>query len=423
MVQVQVKPNLPRSVAILMIAGMLLWIGGFAMPIQIAMAQPRAKHTGSAKFFAKRTATKRAASPSAAKAINGQKAPAPQIPQGPAKTSKDATPVPVETDAADDGVSVAKDVSARSRFEEVAEDPSDFHYVGSEKSDPFLPPLITSPEGSKVPGAVLKAQPGSIEIPIVSPLQQYELNQLNVVGVWQLTTGERKAMILAPANGGGAGQGIIVKTGDPVGNRGGKITSIGEEYVNVREFMLAPDGSRRYLDQKMQMGKKEADDVPRKIRFTPGAARTTLVKDNEVDFEKIMNEERKKQNPDAVGPGRDQPLNPPMVAPIVAPVDAPEAGGAAAVPAAAVPAAAVPAAADKEGVLDLVKKMLMGGEAAKGALGAQEAGQKIEQPNADEKAATAFRDVQADKAAVAAPKIDKQETAPVDAGNTVRKVF
>ena len=419
MVQVQVKPTLPRSVAIRMIAGLLLWIGGSAITIQSAMAQPRAKHADSAKILAKRTANKREAQPSAAKSMNGPKAPA--MPQGPAETAKDVAHVPDENDAADDGVSVAKDVSARSRFEEIAEDPSDFHYVGSEKSDPFLPPLITSPEGTKVSGTMLKAQPGSIEIPIVSPLQQYELNQLNVVGVWQLTTGERKAMILAPANGVGSGQGIIVKTGDPVGNRGGKITSIGEEYVNVREFMLAPDGSRRYLDQKMQMGKKEAEELPRKIRFTPGAASTTLVKENDVDFEKIMNEERNKQNPGAVDPGRDQPLNPVnplLVAPVGAPVGGPEAGG----------AAGGPAAADKEGVLDLVKKMLMGGEGAKGALGTQEAGQQTGQPNADEKGATAFRDLQSDKVSDAAQKIDvpekaPSEKAPPDAGNAFRKVF
>lgn len=421
MVQVQLKPTLPRSVAIRMIAGLLLWIGGSGIPVQSAMAQPREKHAGSAKFLAKRTANKRAALPSAAKSMNGPKAPAPQIPQGPAKTAKDVVPVPDENDAADDGVSVAKDVSARSRFEEIAEDPSDFHYVGSEKSDPFLPPLITSPEGTKVSGTMLKAQPGSIEIPIVSPLQQYELNQLNVVGVWQLTTGERKAMILAPANGVGSGQGIIVKTGDPVGNRGGKITSIGEEYVNVREFMLAPDGSRRYLDQKMQMGKKEAEELPRKIRFTPGAASTTLVKENDVDFEKIMNEERNKQNPGAVDPLRDHPLNPVnplLVAPVGAPVGGPEAGG----------AAGGPAAADKEGVLDLVKKMLMGGEGAKGALGTQEAGQQTGQPNADEKGGSAFRDLQSDKVSDAAQKIDvpekaPSEKAPPDAGNAFRKVF
>jgi Tfp pilus assembly protein PilP len=397
-----------------MIAGLLLCFGGFGINIQSAMAQPPAKHAGSTKFFAKRTTNKRAASTSTTKSMNGPKAPAPQAP---VKQSKDATPVPAESDPADDGVAVAKDVSARSRFEEIAEDPADFHYVGSEKSDPFLPPLISTPEGSKVAGTVFKSQPGSIEIPIVSPLQQYDLNQLNVVGVWQLTTGERKAMILAPANGGGAGQGIIVKTGDPVGNRGGKITSIGEEYVNVREFMLAPDGSRRYLDQKMQMGKKNAEELPRKIRFTPGAARTTLVKENDVDFEKIMIDEGKKQNPGAVDPGRDQPLNPPLVAPVGAPVGqpvgGPEAGG----------AAGGPVAADKEGVLDLVKKMLMGGEGAKGGLGTQEADQQTGQPNADEKAATAFRDLQSEKVPDAGQTINLPEKAPVDAGEAVRKVF
>ena len=410
MVQVQLKPNLPQSAVIHVIAGMLLWIGSFSITMQSAMAQPRLKNARPARVLAKPITNKRVGAATAAKAMNGQKS---TEPQAPTKTSKDVTPVPAEDHSSEDGASVGKDVSGRSQFEEISEDPTDFHYVGSEKSDPFLPPLITSSEGFKVPGAVMKAQPGGIEIPIVSPLQQYELNQLNVVGVWQLPTGERKAMILVPANGVGAGQGIIVKTGDPVGNRGGKITSIGEEYVNVREFMLAPDGSRRYLDQKMQMGKKEAEDVPRKIRFTPGAARTTLVVEHEADFQKIMDEERKKQSPEAMGPDRDQPLNPRVVAPVAGPVAAPEVVG----------AGDVPIAAEKEDVLDLVKKMLMGGEGAKGGPGAEEVGKKIESPDADDHAAKVFRDVQSEKVPDAAPKIENQEKLPAGADNDVRKVF
>lgn len=132
------------------------------------------------------------------------------------------------------------------------------------------------------------------------------------------------------------------------------------------------------------------------------------MKENDVDFEKIMIEERRKLNPGDVDPGRDKPLNPPLVAPVGAPVGQ-EVGG--------------PAAADKEGVLDLVKKMLMGGEGAKGGLGTQEADQQIGQPNADEKAATAFRDLQSDKVPDAAQKTDVPEKAPPAADNAFRKVF
>ena len=419
---------------------MLLFACIICIRIQSAMAQTRAKNTEYSWISAHRNTTKGAKSAGGVKVARAQKQTVPKVT---AKTSKDKSPVsgkvkpndrsgakdkisgaeettekdPGDKESAVDEVSVAVDVSGGARFEVIAEDPSDFHYVGSEKSDPFLPPLITNPEGVKTSGTVLNAQPGSIEIPIVSPLQQYDLNQLNLVGVWQLTTGERKAMILAPANNGGAGQGIIVKVGDPVGNRGGKITSIGEEYVNVREFMLAPDGSRRYLDQKMQMGKKEVDDLPRKIRFTPGAAHTTLVKENQTDFEKIMDEERKKKNPDAALPDRDQtltaPPNAPLNTPVVAPVAAPEATG----------AADVPAAAEEAGVMNLEKMMVIGGEAAKAGLESLDAGQQHGQANGDERATTAFHDPQTEKAPEAAPKVELQDKAPAAAASTVRKVF
>lgn len=161
--------------------------------------------------------------------------------------------------------SVARDVTNGVRVEDIVEPPSDYRYAAFGKADPFVPPLLAYTEDE--PG------PGALEIPLVSPLQRYELEQLKVVGIWQLKSGERKAMVMAPSDEGGTGAsgvGIIVKNGDLIGKRGGKILGIGEDYVNVREFSLAPDGSRRFEDRQMFMGKRADEDLAGKIRFKPG---------------------------------------------------------------------------------------------------------------------------------------------------------
>lgn len=160
---------------------------------------------------------------------------------------------------------VAEEITSGVRVEDIIEPPSDYRYAAFGKSDPFVPPMVTE-----------EAQPepepaGALEIPIVSPLQRYPVYQLKIVGIWRLTSGERKAMIMTPPDQIGTGAGVIVKTGDPIGDHGGKILGIGEDYMTIREFTLAADGTRQFEDHQMWMGKRSIEDLAGRIRFAPGS--------------------------------------------------------------------------------------------------------------------------------------------------------
>lgn len=158
------------------------------------------------------------------------------------------------------GGGVAEEITKGVRVEDIIEPPSDYRYAAFGKGDPFLPPLIT--EDARM------ANP--LEIPIVSPLQRYKLADLKMVGIWQLPSGERKAMIMTPSDN-DISQGIIVKSGDPIGQRGGRILGIGDDYLTVREFTLSPDGTRQYEDQQMFIGPRSFEDLSGKLQFDPGA--------------------------------------------------------------------------------------------------------------------------------------------------------
>ncbi len=165
--------------------------------------------------------------------------------------------------------SVATEITKGVRVEDIVEPPSDYRYAAFGKPDPFVPPLLIEAEP---PG------PSALEIPLVSPLQRFQLEDLAVVGVWQLASGDRKAMILTPGNrGGNAGAGIIVKNGDLIGNRGGKILAIADDFLTVREFYLGADGTRQFEDRQLFMGKRNEEDLAGKIRFTPGQKQSQII--------------------------------------------------------------------------------------------------------------------------------------------------
>lgn len=174
----------------------------------------------------------------------------------------------------ENSASVAQEVTRGVRVEDIVEPPSDFRFAAFGKPDPFIPPLMARELSADVGTTV-----DPLEIPIVSPLQRLPLASLSVVGIWELATGERKAMIMG-RDVSGAQQGIIVKNGDPVGNKGGKILSIADDFLTVREFTLAPDGTRQYDDQQMTMSGHQEEDVGGKIRFMPGQAETQIIMDD-----------------------------------------------------------------------------------------------------------------------------------------------
>ena len=171
--------------------------------------------------------------------------------------------------------SVAKEVTNGVRVEDIVEPPTDYHYASFGKSDPFSPPVV-------VRDAVIAPEAASaLEIPLVSPLQRYPLESMQLVGIWQLKSGERKAMVMVREGTGLASVGVIVKTGDLMGSSGGKIIGIGDDFVNVREFTLALDGTRRFEDKQLLLSKRSDDDVATKIRFVPGDAKPQIISERD----------------------------------------------------------------------------------------------------------------------------------------------
>lgn len=168
--------------------------------------------------------------------------------------------------------SVAQEVTKGIRVEDVVEPPSEYHYAAFGKPDPFIPPMVAA-KTQDVAG------PSGLEVPIVSPLQKFALSDLRVVGIWQLSSGERKALVMTPGGGaeGGRQQGIIVRNGDSIGNRAGKILAIGETVITVREFRLAADGTRQYEDAQMLMGNSDPNKASGKLKFTPGQAAPEVI--------------------------------------------------------------------------------------------------------------------------------------------------
>lgn len=140
------------------------------------------------------------------------------------------------------GGDISQSVTGGIRVEDILEKPYEYHYASFGKSDPFIPPMLTSSD----------AEGARLEIPIVSVLQEYPVADLKMVGQWELQNGERKAFIMTPK-----GEGVITIVGDVIGQKGGKVLSIENKFVTIREFTLAPDGTREFSDVKIAMGDNE----------------------------------------------------------------------------------------------------------------------------------------------------------------------
>lgn len=161
--------------------------------------------------------------------------------------------------------STAKEITKGVRVEDIVEPPSEYHYASFGKPDPFVPPLLPPP-----PVPEKGTGPSSLEVPIVSALQRYPIDSLRIVGIWQHSNGDRKALILTPLGSEQDGLGVIVRAGDPIGNRGGKILAIANDFIAVREFFLAPDGIRQYEDRRMLMTITPPERQPAHLLFKPG---------------------------------------------------------------------------------------------------------------------------------------------------------
>ena len=154
---------------------------------------------------------------------------------------------------------VGEDISERTSVQDILGPPDVYHYAGFGKRDPFMPPEDLS--------AVIDSNsPNGYEIPIVSPLQK-PLSNLTVGGIWELKDGGKRALVLVEPGS----EGIIAKTGDPIG-LAGKIVGISTQGVLVREYNIREDGSRDFTDKLLGFGTPVTDKLAGdKIVLKPGA--------------------------------------------------------------------------------------------------------------------------------------------------------
>jgi Tfp pilus assembly protein PilP len=108
------------------------------------------------------------------------------------------------------------------------------HYTPLGKRDPFVP-TPTKTEARRVK----KSNP--------SPLEQFELGQLKLVGiVWDVK--EPRAMVEDAS-----GLGYIIRLGTPIGANEGKVKAIKPDEVVVEEYYLDLYGARKSRDFSMKL--------------------------------------------------------------------------------------------------------------------------------------------------------------------------
>ena len=109
-----------------------------------------------------------------------------------------------------------------------------YHYSSMTRTSPFVPPLVST-------------YYSRVKIPILSEVQRYKLIDLRLAGVWTNKRGQSKALIITPED-----EGVIVEEGSPIGLKGGRIVNISMDGLKVRQFILAPDGTRIFSDRHLK---------------------------------------------------------------------------------------------------------------------------------------------------------------------------
>ena len=159
-----------------------------------------------------------------------------------------------------------RDVTDSIHIDEILEPETDYHYSAFGKPNPFQSPDLNMQSEKKAAAeiAATAAAGGAAgaEIPIVSPLQEYSLHELEVKGIWQLGTTEWRSIIMTPKK-----EGIIVKVGDPIS--AGKVMTIDRDKVVARQYQIRLDGAREFDDQEMFLLPSKAKKAG-KIILKPG---------------------------------------------------------------------------------------------------------------------------------------------------------
>jgi hypothetical protein len=139
-------------------------------------------------------------------------------------------------------------------IEDIVEPNTEYHYAAFSKPNPFVPPELDQTfDAQDLDGT---------EIPMVNALQNYPLGSLSLKGIWQLPTGQRRAIIMTPKK-----EGVIVQPGDPISV--GKVESIEKDHIVARQFRMLTDGSRQFEDKKLYLGMAPTS-TPGKIVVEPG---------------------------------------------------------------------------------------------------------------------------------------------------------
>ncbi len=198
-----------------------------------------------------------------------------------------------------------EDLSGVVRVEDIVEPPAEYHYAAFGRPDPFQPP------SAQLTQQMRQARGGELQygIPVVNSLQ-VPLDQLTVRGIWQLSNGERRALVIvlpqdllnAGANGrggftqrplGGRGnaageaeEGVVAKVGDPIGPSG-KILEILSDRVVTRQYKLQRDGVRAFDDISLFLGGPDAVqrlDADKTYVLAPGKDPQLDVRSSSAEF-------------------------------------------------------------------------------------------------------------------------------------------
>lgn len=127
------------------------------------------------------------------------------------------------------GKGARKKAAAKKTAQDSVVEPVAYHYDPTDKTDPFRSYIKT----------LIR-----IDDDISSPLQRFELSQLSITGiVWLLD--EPRALIQDPT-----GKGYIVPIGAPIGKNKGRVVTIDDNRVRVKET---------YVDHLNRATSKEVD--------------------------------------------------------------------------------------------------------------------------------------------------------------------
>ena len=158
------------------------------------------------------------------------------------------------------------------QIDDIIEPPASYRYSSFNKRDPF-----SYPDREELVDDEF----------VVSKLQRYDVSSLKLVGVWRLSTGVAKALILTPT-----GEGVVAVMGDPVGQNNGEVMEIGRNKIIIREYLMTPDGTRQFNDIDMFLENYFGDGE----QFTGDGLQSIPEQDGEVSLEDELNKLLKDAN-------------------------------------------------------------------------------------------------------------------------------